>query len=85
MRKGRFNCVFFEKCLKFWKFWDFEFVSKVSILMSLFGRIIHGRYLFISCEVELQSELVNIWIRNFLSGSRFRWLRNEKEVTDNYY
>jgi len=60
-------------------------VSKVSILMFLFGRIMHARCLFVSYEVELQSELVKIWIGNFLSGFGFRWLGNEKEVTDNYY
>jgi len=85
MIEGRFNCVFLKNVWFFWKFWDYEFVSKVSILMFLFGHITHGRYLFISYEVELQSELLKIWIGNFLSGFGFRLLRNEKEVTDNYY
>ena len=33
-------------------------MSKVSILMFLFGRITHARCLFVSYQVELQSEIV---------------------------
>ena len=72
---------FIKKMSDFWKFWDCEFGNKVSIFMLL----VHARCLFGSQEVELQSQFVKCSVGNFLSGFGFGWLRNEKEVTDNYY